>query len=268
MNRKLWFPLIIACIPLIALLTCLAGCSLHKTENEKLNESVSRAFEDAFNKGEVNALDKYLATDFVMHHPPFSDIKGLYAYKKVVAGVRSRYPDVELTMNSLIMQGNTSASRLSEQFTDTSTGKHVKATGCTIFQWVNGKAVECWLYGDYLGQYQQRGYKLIPPLTKTTFARVHINQVKLEKMAEVMQMYRERFVPVIKSQKGFLGLYGLTNDTTGKSVSITLWDSEADAMASMEAENYKALSNEFTEKFKSSVTGMEIREGYSVTVRE
>jgi predicted ester cyclase/heme-degrading monooxygenase HmoA len=260
--------MLIVCITSTALLICLASCSLHKSENVKFKEAFIQASLDAYNKGNVNALDKFISPDFVRHDPPNPDIKGLDAYKKAIEASRLKTPDRKLTIDSTIMEGNISASRWTYQATDTSTGKMIKITGCIMFQWVNGKAVECWHYADYLGRYQQLGYKMTPPITKTTFARVHINQVKPEKMAEVMQMYRERFVPVIKSQKGFLGLYGLTNDTTGKSVSITLWDSEADAMASMEAKEYQVLSNDFAEKFKSSVTGKESREGYVVTVQE
>jgi heme-degrading monooxygenase HmoA/predicted ester cyclase len=269
MIRKLWFPLIIACITLSALLICFAGCSLHQSENVKFKEAFIQASLDAYNKGDVNALDKFISPDFIMYcRPPEPDIKGLDAYKKNIIEFRRGFQNIQVTVESSIMEGNFSAWRGTWQATEMSTSKMVKVEVGEIYRWANGKAVECWNYSDISSLFQQLGYKMIPPITKTTFARVHINQMKPEKMAEVMQMYRERLVPVIKSQKGFLGLYRLTNDTTGKSISITLWDSEADAMASMEAKEYQVLSNEFADKYKDSLTAKDIREGYLVTVQE
>jgi predicted ester cyclase/heme-degrading monooxygenase HmoA len=264
MFRKIWIPLIIACITLTALLIYVAGCGQQKAENEKLKASVIRAVEDAWEKGELNALDKFIATDFIMHHPPFSDIKGLDAYKQVIVEFRRDNPDVKLTMNSMIMEGNTSASRYVEQFTDISTGKQVKFTGCSMLQWANGKIVECWLHGDYLGQFQQLGYKLTPPITKTTFARVTISRRKPEKISESIKIYNESLVPEAKKQKGFRGIMALNDFKTGKAISISIWDSEADAIANEQSGYYKAQVN----KFKDFFTAKPISEGYTVTVQE
>ena len=263
-NLKRISGFVIIVIPFAALAIIMAGCSPQKAGNEKFKAEFIQAFEDAFNKGEVNALDKFLAADFVMRHPPFSDIKGLDAYKKVIVRFRRNYPDVKLTMNSMIMEGNTSASRLIEQFTDISTGNQVKATGCTIIQWVNGKAVDFWLQGDYLGQYQQRGYKLTPPITQNTFARVTVTQMKPEKVAEAVKIYGESVVPDAKKQKGFRGIMLLSDFKTGKGLSISIWDSEADAVANEQSGVYKAQ----LDKFKDLFTAKPIREGYIVTVQE
>ena len=42
------------------------------------------AVEEAYYKGNVDALDKLYVPDVIIHQPPFSDIKGLGAYKQYI----------------------------------------------------------------------------------------------------------------------------------------------------------------------------------------
>jgi heme-degrading monooxygenase HmoA len=48
-------------------------------------------------------------------------------------------------------------------------------------------------------------------------------------------------VPVLKRQKGFKNLYVMVNRRTGKTHSISLWESQADAQAFGESEEQKAM---------------------------
>ena len=65
----------------------------------------------------------------------------------------------------------------------------------------------------------------------TMFARLTIVEVKVDKLDEAGKLYEEGVIPAAKSQKGFRGAYLLTDRKTGKGMSITLWESEADALA-------------------------------------
>jgi len=275
-NVKLMSILAILVIAAVVFAVLMAGCGQQKAEIEKQREIARLIVEEAWNKGNLGVLDEQYAPDLVYHQTPFPDIKGLAAYKQYVQKNRTTYPDLKITLEDVIVEGDKSVLRGTYTGTQKgvsptlgiSTGKPVNFNLCMVSRSMNGKIVEVWAYVDWQALMQQSGYKMSPPITETTFARLHIHQFKPEKMAEVMHWYRNRFVPVIKSQNGFRGLYGLTDDKTGKSVSITLWDSEADAMASMQAEDYKALSKEFADKFKGAMTAKDIREGYTVTVQE
>jgi predicted ester cyclase/heme-degrading monooxygenase HmoA len=262
MFRKILIPLIIACITLTALLICLAGCSLQKAGNEKLKATYIQAVEDAYNKGEVNAYDKFLAADYIRHDSPGPDIIGLEAFKQSIMESRRVYPDLKLTVNSMIKEGNTSALRWTLQATEMSTGKQVLIMGCTLHQWANNKIVESWNYPDNLSRNQQLGYKMSPPITKNTFARVTIGQGPGNK--EAAKIYEESVVPALKSQKGFRGTYYFCDYKTSKALSISIWDSEADAVANEQSGVYKAQ----VDKFKDFFTAKPIREGYLVTVQE
>jgi heme-degrading monooxygenase HmoA len=48
-------------------------------------------------------------------------------------------------------------------------------------------------------------------------------------------------VPASKSQKGYKGAYLLTDRDTGKGMSITIWDTEEDAVANERSGYYQEL---------------------------
>ena len=62
-------------------------------------------------------------------------------------------------------------------------------------------------------------------------ARVTIVRVLPDKMDETIGIYRDSVLPFAKQQKGCQGVYMLTDRNTGKGISITLWDTEADMTA-------------------------------------
>jgi heme-degrading monooxygenase HmoA len=96
------------------------------------------------------------------------------------------------------------------------------------------------------------------------FARLTITQSKPEKHDEMVKIYEESVVPAAKSQKGYKGVYMLTDRKTGKGVSISLWDSEEDAIANEQS----GYLQEQMAKFKDSFTAPPIQEGYEVVVQD
>jgi len=95
------------------------------------------------------------------------------------------------------------------------------------------------------------------------FARLTTVQVNIDKLDETKKIYKEDVIPAAKSQKGYRGAYLLTNPKTGKGVSITLWDSEEDAIANEQSGYYQ----EQVSKFKGFFTAPPIREGYEVSIQ-
>jgi len=96
------------------------------------------------------------------------------------------------------------------------------------------------------------------------FARLTIVQVKMDKLDETVKIFEENVVPVAKSQKGYRGGYLLTDRKTGKGIAMTLWDSEADAIANEQSGYYQ----EQVSKFKDLWTAPPIREGYEVSLQD
>jgi len=62
-------------------------------------------------------------------------------------------------------------------------------------------------------------------------ARVVNVQVQPGKTFEAVNIYRDSVVPASKKQKGFKGALLVTDPDTGKGLSITLWETEADMKA-------------------------------------
>jgi heme-degrading monooxygenase HmoA len=96
------------------------------------------------------------------------------------------------------------------------------------------------------------------------FARFTIVQVKPEKIDETIKLYEESVVPGAKKQKGYQGIYLFTDRSTGKGYSISLWDSEADAVANEQSGYYKEQVNRFMEYFAAPP----VQEGYEVVIRD
>jgi heme-degrading monooxygenase HmoA len=95
------------------------------------------------------------------------------------------------------------------------------------------------------------------------FARFTIVQVNAEKIDETIKLYEESVVPTAKSQKGFRGITLFTDRQSGKGYSISIWDSEEDAVANEQSGYYK----EQVGKFAEFMTAPPVQESYEVVVQ-
>jgi predicted ester cyclase len=165
----------------LILLLCFAiSCQLlaEKAETEKEAKvlAVRKVIEEAWNKVNLEVLDEVYATDFIQHRTPFPDIEGLEAYKQYIASTRKAYPNLQFTIEEIIVDGDTTALWFTFQGTHEGetmmfpilpTDEQVTMKGCTIGHWVEGKAVEEWVYADWLGLMQQLGLPLAHQLIPT-----------------------------------------------------------------------------------------------------
>jgi heme-degrading monooxygenase HmoA len=92
------------------------------------------------------------------------------------------------------------------------------------------------------------------------FARLTIVQVKVDRIDEVIKLYGDNVVPAAKSHKGILLL---TDRKTGKGISISLWESEQDAIANDKSGYYQQQVG----KFKDYFTKPPAQEGYEVSIQ-
>ena len=94
------------------------------------------------------------------------------------------------------------------------------------------------------------------------YARVSIAQAQPGKADEVIRIHRDSVVPACKQQKGFKGLYVLGDRKTGKGLTISLWETEAD----MTAGETSGFYQQQVAKFKDIVSGPTVREAYEVSI--
>ena len=97
-------------------------------------------------------------------HEPDEDVRGIEGLKQFVSMIRSALPDLRITLEDDIAEGNKVVSRWGAQGTHQGelmgiapTGNHVAITGITIHRIENGKIVEEWENWDALGLMQQIG---------------------------------------------------------------------------------------------------------------
>jgi len=112
-------------------------------ENKAL---VRRFFEEAWAKGDVAAVDEFMATDYVEHPRPSSQPPGPEGLKQLITAYRSAFPDLKTTLDDIFAEGDMVAFRWSARGTHLGdwlgippTGNHVTATGITVFRIAGGK---------------------------------------------------------------------------------------------------------------------------------
>ena len=96
-------------------------------------------------------------------------------------------------------------------------------------------------------------------------ARVVTVQFQPGKVDEGTQILRESILPETRQQVGFQGVMGLVDRSTDKSISITLWQTEADAQASGVGSAYMQAQ---IAKFASLLASAPVFETYEVVVQE
>lgn len=125
----------------------------------------------AYNDGDLDAIDETCTADYVVHQPPNPDTNGIQAHREATAALRQAFPDMHLSFDDEFAQGDRAVVRWTMTGTHTGqspavpvppTGRQVRVTGCAVDRVVDGKIAETWNYVDYLGMLQQLG--VVPPM--------------------------------------------------------------------------------------------------------
>jgi heme-degrading monooxygenase HmoA len=96
------------------------------------------------------------------------------------------------------------------------------------------------------------------------YARLTRIQVRLERFDHSINIFKESILPATRQQLGFRGIYLFTNPKTGEGITLSLWDSEQDAIESEKNHYYQ----EQLVKVMSFLTAPPVREGYEVEYYE
>jgi steroid delta-isomerase-like uncharacterized protein len=112
-------------------------------------------------------IDEIYASDLVWHEPD-QDVQGSEEAKQFVATYRTAFPDLNVTVEDVIAEGEKAVTRWTVRGTHQGeieefgppTGKRVEFEGLTIHRIADGKIVEEWERYDNLSLMQQLG--LVP----------------------------------------------------------------------------------------------------------
>ena len=136
--------------------------------SEENKAIVRQQEEELFTQGNLDAADEVYAPDYVSHDPSNSEeVRGLEAAKRAASDYRQAFPDLRVTVEDLIAEGDRVAARLRFRGTHLGeldgiapTGRRVDCTGIVISRIEEGKIAEDWANFDDLGMMRQLG--LIP----------------------------------------------------------------------------------------------------------
>jgi heme-degrading monooxygenase HmoA len=96
------------------------------------------------------------------------------------------------------------------------------------------------------------------------YARITVDPIQSGKIGQAIKIERDSILRAAKVEKGFKGLYFLTNRKTGKGMTISLWDTESD----MKAAESSGYYSEQLAKLLPLVSGPPARDYYEVNVCE
>jgi heme-degrading monooxygenase HmoA len=92
------------------------------------------------------------------------------------------------------------------------------------------------------------------------YARVSTVKVRPERLPEGVQIYQDSVIPALRAQRGFEGALLLTQPESGQGISITMWASPEDELATETSGSYR----EQLAKFAGMFTVSPIREIYKI----
>ncbi len=111
-------------------------------------EEVLHGIYEAINTGDLDLLDKLVAPDYTEHSEGF---QGVEPFRQQVTAFRAAFPDLRVTIEDLLTDGDRFASRTTVTGTHTgdlmgmpATGKHISVEAVDIGRIENGLAKERW----------------------------------------------------------------------------------------------------------------------------
>jgi steroid delta-isomerase-like uncharacterized protein len=128
------------------------------------NKQVARRFITAFQSGDAAALEEIVAQDCVDHNPQPGQKPGLRGLIEIIAGWRATFPDLEITIQHEVAEGEFVVQQGVALGTNTgplmgrpATGKQARVSYMDMHRIVTGRIVEIWHLEDIAGMLYQLG---------------------------------------------------------------------------------------------------------------
>ena len=126
-----------------------------------------RWFEEVWNKGREDAIDEMFAEDGIangLNDAEGNTVRGSENFKTLHRAFLSAYPDLKITVEDTVTEGDKIAARCTVKATHAGEGlgisptnQPVEFTGLTIVKIKDGKIVEAWNEFDFMKMYSQVG---------------------------------------------------------------------------------------------------------------
>ncbi len=137
--------------------------------SEQNKTLTQRFYEEVFNKGNLDVIDELCAPNLVVQTPFPGMDSSREGLKQMFGMFRQAFPDMRVTVDEMVGEGDTVVTRLTMTGTHTGdmmgippTGRQFKTRGMDMVHIVNGKATEVWHFEEEMAFWQQLG--IAPPM--------------------------------------------------------------------------------------------------------
>ena len=120
--------------------------------------------EEVWHKGNFMIVDEIYAVNFIDHSPLPGTMPDREGIKQFIRIIRDAFPDIKLTIEDLIAEGDKVVERVTATGTHTGefmgitpTSKQITIPIVTINRFIGNKIVERWSISDQLGMMHQLG---------------------------------------------------------------------------------------------------------------
>ena len=125
-----------------------------------------RVWVEGLNRGDVSAADAAFAPDCVVHITGVAEpLRGVGPWKELISGLLRAFPDLHLTIEDQLVQGDRVAFRWRASGTHTgplgaapATGRSIKLDGLILDRVADGRVQERWEQWDQSLMLQQLGF--------------------------------------------------------------------------------------------------------------
>ncbi|OFW01866.1 MAG: hypothetical protein A3I61_02430 [Acidobacteria bacterium RIFCSPLOWO2_02_FULL_68_18] len=128
-----------------------------------------RFYDEVFNKGNLAVMDEMAVANFVDHNPSPGQLPGLEGVKQMFAAMRTALPDMRVTVEDMVAEGDKVAAHVTLRATHggefmgiAPTGRGITARIADIVRFADGKAVERWGVEDMSDLLQALGVSSPP----------------------------------------------------------------------------------------------------------
>lgn len=134
-------------------------------------KTIARYFmAESFSTGNLAPADDWVAPNFTNYDPGSPPVPpGPEGYKLLVSGYRAAFPDIQITVDDLMAEGDKVVGRWTAHGTNSgpmmgmpATGKQATVSGISILTFAGGQVVEQHTNWDTLGMLQQLGVVPMP----------------------------------------------------------------------------------------------------------
>jgi len=151
---------------------------------EANKEVARRFFEEMWNLRDLDIVEELISAD-MQGHAPTGEFVGYEGERQTILGTLEAFPDLQITIDTMIAEDNKVALLTSYDGTHTGTlmgqipptGAEVHMTGGVLFHFADGKIVEAWSFADMLGLMQQIGATSPPRPMPENYAWLPFSQL-------------------------------------------------------------------------------------------